>query len=138
METSIAYESVVMGSLPTRHARYRPHHTAVVIAAGDRGKREIRLDWREFDAYVNRWANAMTSLGVGRGDRVATVLANSLELLANYWSCAKVGAIAVPLSPLLTSTGDTSLITDASPRIIVGASDQITMMNEVRSRSSSN
>jgi acyl-CoA synthetase (AMP-forming)/AMP-acid ligase II len=31
---------------------------------------------------------------------VATVLANSLELLATYWSCAKLGAAAVPLSPL--------------------------------------
>jgi len=69
------------------------------------GDREIRLDWREFDAYVNRYANALASLGVTRGDRVATMLANSLELLATYWACAKLGAAAVPLSPLLTGRG---------------------------------
>ena len=30
METPIATDSMVMGSLPARHARYRPLHTAVV------------------------------------------------------------------------------------------------------------
>ena len=134
METPIATDSMVMGSLPARHARYRPQHTAVVIARGRDGEPEIRLTWREFDAYVNRWANAMTSLGVTRGDRVATVLANSLELLATYWSCAKLGAVAVPLSPLLTATGLAALIADASPSIIVGAGEQRATLDDVRQR----
>ena len=121
METPIATDSLVMGSLPARHARYRPHHTAVVIAPRGQDEREIRLDWREFDAYVNRCANALASLGVARGDRVATVLANSLELLATYWACAKLGAVVVPLSPLLTAPGLASLVTDASPRVIIGS-----------------
>ena len=38
------------------------------------GEREIRLDWREFDAYVNRSPTRSPALGVARGDRVATVL----------------------------------------------------------------
>ena len=134
MESPIATDSMVMGSLPTRHARYRPHHTAVVIAAGPQGEREIRLTWREFDAYLNRWANALTSLGVTRGDRVATVLANSLELLATYWSCAKLGAVVVPLSPLLTATGLAALLADASPRVIIGSGDQLAMLDDVRRR----
>jgi acyl-CoA synthetase (AMP-forming)/AMP-acid ligase II len=132
MDTPIATNSLVMGSLPARHARYRPRHTAVVVAAHGEGEREIRLSWREFDAYVNRWANALASLGAGRGDRVATVLANSLELLATYWACTKIGAAAVPLSPLLTATGLASLLADAAPRVIVGSSDQLAMLDEVR------
>ena len=83
METPIATASLVMGSLPSRHARYRPHHTAVVIAPRGREEHEIRLTWREFDTYVNRCANVLASLGVARGDRVATVLPNSLVLLAD-------------------------------------------------------
>jgi acyl-CoA synthetase (AMP-forming)/AMP-acid ligase II len=121
-----------MGSLPARHARYRPNHTAVVVAPRTAGGREIRLSWHEFDGYVNRWANALAALGVGRGDRVATVLANSLELLATYWSCAKLGAVAVPLSPLLTATGLTSLLADAAPRIVLASSDQLAMLEDAR------
>jgi long-chain acyl-CoA synthetase len=134
VETPIATRSLAMGSLPARHARYRPHHTAVVVAAQRAGEREIRLNWREFDAYVNRWANALTSLGVVRGDRVATVLANSLELLATYWACAKLGAAAVPLSPLLTATGLASLLADAPPKVVLASSDQLAILEGVRPR----
>src|SRR6266542_4215199 len=123
MESPIAMRSLTLGGLVARHARYRPHHTAVVVAARNAGERELRLTWLEFDAYVNRWANALTALGVQRGDRVATVLANSLELLATYWSCAKLGAVIVPLSPLLTATGLASLLFDAPPKVIVASTD---------------
>jgi len=136
METPIATHSLAMGMLPAHHARYRPRHTAVVVAARGPGEREVRLNWHEFDAYVNRWANALGSLGVGRGDRVATVLGNSLELLATYWSCAKLGAVAVPLSPLLTATGLVALLADAQPRVIVGSSDQLAALDEGRGASS--
>jgi hypothetical protein len=119
METPIASGTLVMGALPARHARYRPHHTAVVIAPSPR-EREIRLSWREFDAHVNRCANALAALGVVKGDRVATVLPNSLLLLTSYWACAKLGAVVVPLSPLLTATGLAALVLDAQPRVVIG------------------
>jgi acyl-CoA synthetase (AMP-forming)/AMP-acid ligase II len=91
-----------------------------VIAPAD--GREIRLDWREFDAYVNRWANALAALGVARGDRVATVLPNAIELVAGYWACFALGAAAVPLSTLLNAPGLASLLGDATPRVIVSTS----------------
>ena len=134
METPIATQSLVLGSLLARNARYRPHRTAVVVSPRSRDEREIRLTWREFDGYVNRSANALASLGVARGERVATVLTNSLELLATYWACAKLGAVIVPLSPLLTATGLASLLADAPPRVVLAASDQIAMLDEVRAR----
>jgi len=43
METPIATGSLVMGALTARHARYRPHHTAVVIAPCGAYEHEIRL-----------------------------------------------------------------------------------------------
>ena len=121
MKTPIARNSLCLGALPARHARYRPRHTAVIVSAAGADDHEIRLDWRDFNAYVNRWANALADLGVVRGDRVATVLGNGLELLATYWACAKVGAAAVPLSPLLTASGLVSLLDDAPPRVVVAA-----------------
>ncbi len=135
MDSPIAMRSLTLGGLVARHARYRPHHTAVIVAARNAGEREIRLTWRELDAYVNRWANALATLGVRRGDRVATVLANSLELLATYWSCAKLGAAIVPLSPLLTATGLASLVADAPPKVIVASSDNRPALDALRSAS---
>jgi acyl-CoA synthetase (AMP-forming)/AMP-acid ligase II len=131
METPIASGCLVMGSLPARHARYRPGRTAVVIAARGR-EHEIRLSWREFDAHVNRCANALASLGVAKGDRVATVLPNSLLLLATYWACAKLGAVVVPLSPLLNAPGLAALVVDARPRVVIGPGDRRAMLDDVR------
>ncbi|MCM2290425.1 MAG: AMP-binding protein, partial [Sulfuritalea sp.] len=95
-----------LSSLLAHHARYRPDATAVVFE-------DQRLDWRQFNARVNRLAHALNGLGVRKADRVASLLPNTLELLELYWACAKIGAIAVPLSPLLTGIGLASLINDA-------------------------
>ncbi|MCC7218305.1 MAG: AMP-binding protein [Burkholderiales bacterium] len=132
MHTPIAHDSLCLGALPARHARYRPRHTAVIVPPATPAGREVRLDWREFDACVNRWANALAGLGVARGDRVATVLGNGLELLATYWACAKLGAAIVPLSPLLAATGLASLLADAPPRAVVSSSAHRGMLDAVR------
>lgn len=128
MDALLARNSLCLGGLLTRHAKYRPRHTAVVVP----GEHEVRLDWREFNAYVNRWANALTGLGVARGDRVATVLGNGIELLATYWACAKLGAAAVPLSPLLTAAGMRSLLADAGPRVVISSSAHRAAIDDIR------
>jgi long-chain acyl-CoA synthetase len=125
MDAPIAANSLALGRLLTRHARYRPSHTAVVI--GDE-----RLTYLQFNDFINRWANALTALGVNRGDRVATILPNSLELLATYWACAKLGAAAVPLSPLLLTAGFVSLLNDAKPRVILGTKTLCGILDQVR------
>ncbi len=87
-----------LATLLPRHARYRPHHTAVIF--GDQ-----RLSYAELHVRVNRWANALLALGVGKGDKVATILPNCLEQYETYWATAAIGAVVVPLSPLLRGTG---------------------------------
>ena len=129
MAASTAYNSLVIGALLERNARYRPQHLALVAPCGER---EIRLTWRELDAYVNRYARMLSGLGVGQGDRVASVLTNCVELVTLYWACAKLGAAAVPLSPLLTATGLASLLADAAPRALVSAARHREMLDAVR------
>jgi long-chain acyl-CoA synthetase len=129
MDAPIAKNSLTLSALLARHARYRGQHTAVIAPEG---RSDVRLTWAEFDAYVNRWANALASLGVERGGRVATVVGNSLPLLATFWACAKLGAAVVPLSPLLNAPGLASLLADAMPRVVVGSNDQLAMLRAVR------
>ncbi|HEY0846058.1 MAG TPA: AMP-binding protein [Noviherbaspirillum sp.] len=95
-----------IGNLITRHARYRPDHVAVVFG-------DTRLTYAQFNARVNRLANAMQKLGVGKGKKIATLLPNCLELLDIYWAAAKIGAVVVPLSPMLLGPGLSSLLRDS-------------------------
>lgn len=109
-----------------KHARYRPDHLAVIFE-------EHRLTYREFDRRVNRAANAFSALGVVKGDKVATLLANSLELLEVYWAAAKIGAVVVPLSSLLRGRGLSTLINDADVALIVTEAAHVPFLEDVRS-----
>jgi long-chain acyl-CoA synthetase len=101
-----------LATLVSHHAKYRPHATAVVFE-------EERLTWAEFAACVARCANVLRALGVGKGDKVATVLGNRRELLDVYWAAPSIGAVLVPLSPLLTPAGLASLLRDSEPKCLV-------------------
>lgn len=95
-----------IGDLITHHARYRPCHPAVVFG-------DTRLNYAAFNRRVNRLANAMQGLGIEKGQTIATLLPNCLELLEIYWAAAKTGVVVVPLSPMLLGAGLVSLLGDS-------------------------
>ncbi|TFW04909.1 AMP-dependent synthetase [Oxalobacteraceae bacterium OM1] len=111
--------------LITRHARYRPDHTAVIFGGE-------RLDYRSFNARVNRLANAIQQRGVGKGQAVATLLPNCLELLEVYWAAAKAGAVVVPLSPMLLGPGLASLLADADATLLFTCNALRPVVDDVR------
>lgn len=57
-----------------------------------------RLTWAELHAAADRWAGSLSVLGLQRGDRVASLMPNRLELLVHYLGCMRGGFVAVPLS----------------------------------------
>jgi long-chain acyl-CoA synthetase len=101
-----------LGTLLPRHARFRPEHTAIVFE-------ETRLSYAEFHRSVNRLANALLNLGIGKGDKVATILPNSLELYETYWAVSRIGAVVVPLSPLLRGSGLITLLNDSDTLVAI-------------------
>ncbi len=105
-----------IGALLPGHARYRPNHTAVVFE-------NCRLSFREFNARVNRLANALLSLGVKKGDKLATILPNCLDLIETYWAAAKIGLVVVPLSPLLRGKALVTLLQDSDTGTIIAGPD---------------
>jgi acyl-coenzyme A synthetase/AMP-(fatty) acid ligase len=62
---------------------------------------ERRLTFGDFSRLSNRFANAMRSLGVGRGDRVMVLLGKVPEWQAILTGLLKRGAIAIPCAPQL-------------------------------------
>ena len=53
----------------------------------------------EFDGNVNRVANALAGLGIGRSDKVGIMLPNIPEHLYTWLGAMKLGAIDVPINP---------------------------------------
>jgi acyl-CoA synthetase (AMP-forming)/AMP-acid ligase II len=101
-----------LDTLLSRHARYRPQQTAVVFEGQ-------RVSFAELDRRVNRIANALLGLGLQKGDKVATVLDNCVQVIELYHAAARTGLVVVPLSPLLRGSGLTNLVRDADTRALV-------------------
>ena len=101
-----------LDTLLSRHARYRPRHTAVVFE-------DERVSFAELDRRVNRIANALLELGLQKGDKLATVLDNCVETIELYHAAARTGLVVVPLSPLLRGSGLTNLVNDADASALV-------------------
>ncbi len=114
-----------IGSLLPRHARYRPDHTAIVF-------KDSRFTFQEFNLRVNLLANALLDLGLTKGDKIATVLPNCLELLEVYWAVAKIGAVVVPLSTLTRGKGLVNLLQDSDVTTVVTNGDFVAEVDAIK------
>jgi long-chain acyl-CoA synthetase len=56
------------------------------------------ISYRELEARVTRFANALADLGVGRDDKVAIMLNNCPEFIVTFFACSYLGAVAVPVN----------------------------------------
>jgi long-chain acyl-CoA synthetase len=62
---------------------------------------EHTFSYAQVDEISGRIATSLRALGVGRGDKVAVQLPNMPHFLFAYFGVLKVGAVLVPLNPLL-------------------------------------
>ncbi len=86
---------------------------AEALVCGDR-----RLRYAEYAGYVGALATELGSLGAA-GERVATVLPNSLEACVAQFAVQAAGAQLAPLNPLYTDRELGEILTDAAPRIAI-------------------
>lgn len=77
-----------------------------------------------FDA-AGRFANALVSLGVTPGDRVAVQVEKSPEVIALYLGCLRAGAVYLPLNTAYTAGELGYFFADAEPALIVCAPERV-------------
>ena len=80
----------------TRRITWRDYELVEPTSHARHYRREIT--WNVFEEKANRFANALKMRGIGKGDKVAILLMNSIEWLPIYFGVLKTGAVAVPLN----------------------------------------
>ena len=98
LERNLA-QRITVGDIFRRHARHAPEKIALIE---ERGGKEHRLTYREFNARINQFANALVDFNFKKGDRVAFICLNSIEFMVGLFGCAKAGVEVVPLNPGMT------------------------------------
>jgi acyl-CoA synthetase (AMP-forming)/AMP-acid ligase II len=97
---------VNISDMLAQHGRFKARRLAVVCG-------EVRRTWGDFDAGISRVAHALIADGLQRGDRVAVLMDNSVDMLEVVFGVIRAGGCAVPLSGLLTGEQMAGLITDS-------------------------
>ena len=98
-----------LASFLATHARATPGKVAI-ICGGE------RLTFGELDESTDRLANALRSLGVGIGDRVAIQLQNTVEFVRAFVAVTKAGGISVPVNTRLSPGEIAYILADSAPK----------------------
>jgi long-chain acyl-CoA synthetase len=99
-----------------RHARETPSKIAVKCDGQQR-------TWAEFDKRLNKIARSFATKGLGRGDKIAILAANSIEYLETFMGALRAGVCVVPLSTMAAADALEKMVDDSDARMLF-VSDQ--------------
>ena len=77
------------------------------------------LTYPELNRRVNRLAHALLSLGLKKGDKVAVLLENSIEIVEVYLATAKTGLVIVPINFRLVGPEIEYIIADSDSQAFI-------------------
>ncbi len=96
--------------------------------------RDIRrqLTFAELDLRVNRLANAMTDMGLRKGDRFCVMLNNSIEFCEIYLAAAKAGTVAVPINTRYVAHEAAYVVNDSEAKALFAGAPFLALLGEAR------
>jgi acyl-CoA synthetase (AMP-forming)/AMP-acid ligase II len=68
---------------------------------------------------INRLSHALLGLGLGKGDKVAVFMENSVEIVEIYLACAKTGLIIVPINFRLVSREVEYIVNNSDAKALI-------------------
>jgi long-chain acyl-CoA synthetase len=104
------------GSFIEEHAAKIPENPAMWYVART-------ITYAEFNSQVNRLANALTHLGVNKGDVVGIHMPNIPQYLFALGAISKIGAIGSGISPLLAPPEIAFQVQNAGIKVIISISE---------------
>jgi acyl-CoA synthetase (AMP-forming)/AMP-acid ligase II len=114
-----------LGETVTARARLTPHK----IGARDSHR---ALSFAQWNARACRLANALTGLGLKKGDRVALLAYNRVEWMEVYVALAKAGLVAVPVNFRLLAPEIRYIAEHCGARAIIVQDELIDRVESVR------
>jgi len=115
-ERGVPY-TVGVPNIPLHHllrssVRRFPTRTAVFFEGS-------RLSYRRLNHEANRFANALLSLGVGKGARVVLLLPNIPQMVVGFYGTMKAGATAVFIPPVIEPEEVVRQVKDSDASVLV-------------------
>jgi acyl-CoA synthetase (AMP-forming)/AMP-acid ligase II len=90
-----------------------------------------RWTYAQTNERVSRLANALSKLGVERGDRIGILHVNCNQYIESYYASAKLGAIFVPLNFRAKAEELSYMIANAEVKILFVGSRYLDLVNQM-------
>ena len=113
-----------LGGQLTLNARRHPDRPALIFEGVERS-------YGQLDREINQYANALLSLGVQKGDRVAVLSPNSDRFLLALYGAFKVGAIVSPFNPRSTARELAYLLEDSGASVLLFGGDTVAAVRDL-------
>ncbi|MED5800162.1 class I adenylate-forming enzyme family protein [Gordonia sp. Z-3] len=118
-----------IGDQLRRLAQTQGRKPAIIAYSAD-GSRHVTT-YGELNRRANRFANALTNLGVGRGDGVAVMSRNRVESVIAYYGALKIGAYYSGISALFGEREIAQQVNHLRPAVLVVAAEHATVAGPV-------
>jgi fatty-acyl-CoA synthase len=105
----------------------RLHGQREAVVDGD-----LRLTYEQFFDRCDRWSAALQALGVGQGDRVATIAPNTHAQLESFYAVPQLGAVLVPINYRLTPQDFVYIVNHSGATVVCAHSDYLDAIDGVR------
>jgi len=122
---TIAIPRVPLYQLLRSAARRFPTHTALIFE----GK---RIPYNLLNLLANRFANALRSLGIEKGDRVMLILPNLPQLVIAFFGTLKAGAVVVFTLPTTEPDELIRQIQDSGASVLVTLTQFDDLINKIK------
>ena len=84
----------------------------------------VELTYAEFDARIAAFAEQLAETGFGRGDVLAVMLPNRVELLVALFAAWRLGGAVTPVNPAFTASEAEHQIGDSGAAVVVNEGPQ--------------
>ena len=91
-----------------------------------------KISYRELDGLVNSFANALVTLGVKKGDRVALYMTNRPEYVISVYAVARLGAVLTPMNPTYKEAEISHQLNDAEATVLVVQESLYPLVKSIR------
>lgn len=118
-----------IGDILRRNAIRFPDKKAIIFSSPGGGI--IEYTWKEFNSAVNRVANGLMALGIGKGDKVGIFSMNSLQFAILMFAPLKIGATVAPVSTAFRHKDLTFIIKHSDNKLLFVQDVLIDRINEV-------
>ena len=92
----------------------------------------LEMSYAEVKEHADRLANALAAMGVGKGDRVATLLPTSIQFVVADAGISKAGAVHVPCSFLEAEDTLAHKFTESSPKALICLDEHMALAEHLR------